>query len=132
MKHKGVAVGVVHPSWIDTDMVRDAQSDLESFGEVLATLPWPFGSVTPVGECAAAFVRAIERRSRRVYVPRKLWPFSAARYLLASPLSEFIMGRGTRRLVPQAEREALALGRAFGVNSVETGKQAGREDAART
>ena len=124
LKHKGVAVGVAHPSWIDTDMVRDARRDLESFGEALGRLPWPFGSVTPVGRCAAAFVRAIERRSRKVYVPRALGPLAAVRYLLASPLSELIMGRGTRRLVPQAEREALALGRAFGANSVETAKRA--------
>jgi hypothetical protein len=125
LKHKGVAVGVAHPSWIDTDMVRDARRDLESFDEVLATLPWPFNSVTPVGVCAAAFVRAIERRGRKVYVPRALWPFSAARYLLASPLAESIMARNTRRLVPKAEREAVALGRAFGANSVETAKRAG-------
>ena len=123
LRHKGVAVGVAHPSWIDTDMVRDAQRDLESFGEVLKALPWPFGSVTPVGRCAAAFVRAIERRSRKVYVPRTLWPFSAARYLLASPLSEFIMARNASRLVPRAEREAIALGRAFGAHSVETAKK---------
>ena len=123
LMHKGVAVGVAHPSWIDTDMVRDARRDLQSFGEVLATLPWPFGSVTPVEECAAAFVRAVERRSRKVYVPRTLGPLAAVRYLLASPLSEFVMGRNTRRLVPKAEREALALGRAFGANSVETRKR---------
>jgi len=125
LRHKGVAVGVAHPSWVDTDMMRDAQHDLESFDEVLATLPWPFGSITTVGECAAAFVRAVGRRSRKVYVPRALGPLSAARYLLASPLSEFVMGRNTRRLVPKAERESLALGRAFGANSVETVKRTG-------
>jgi NAD(P)-dependent dehydrogenase (short-subunit alcohol dehydrogenase family) len=123
LKHKGVAVGVAHPSWIDTDMVRDARRDLESFDETLATLPWPFNSVTPVKECAAAFVRAVERRCRKVYVPRVLWPFAAARHLLAGPLPEFIMGRSLRRLVPKAESEALALGRAFGASSVETTKR---------
>ena len=65
-------------------------------------------------------------------MPRALGPLAAVRYLLASPLSDLIVGRGARRLVPQAEREALALGRAFGANSVETAKQAGDEDAART
>ena len=123
LAHKGVGVGVAHPSWIDTDMVRDARRDLASFGEALDKLPWPFNSVTSVSDCAAAFVRAVERRSRKVYVPRALGPLAALRYLLASPLSEFFVGREARRLVPQAEREALALGRAFGANSVETANQ---------
>jgi NAD(P)-dependent dehydrogenase (short-subunit alcohol dehydrogenase family) len=129
LRHKGVGVGVAHPSWIDTDMVRDARRDLESFGEALGRLPWPFRSVTSVGECAAAFARAIERRSRKVYVPRSLGPLSAVRYLLASPLSEFVVGRDARRLVPRAEREALALGRAFGANSVETARRSRNRDA---
>jgi hypothetical protein len=121
--HKGVGVGIAHPSWIDTDMVRDARRDMRSFDEMLATLPWPFRSVTRVETCAAALVRAIERRKRKVYVPRTLAPFAALRYLLANPLSDYLMGRNARRLIPEAEREALALGRSFGANSVETARE---------
>ena len=126
LAHKGVGVGVAHPAWIDTDMVRDVRRDLGSFEEMLAKLPGPFGSVTPVGTCAAAFVKAIERRKRKVYVPGSLGPLAAVRALFASPLSEYIMGRNARRLVPRAEREAQALGRPFGAHSVES---AGRTDA---
>jgi NAD(P)-dependent dehydrogenase (short-subunit alcohol dehydrogenase family) len=122
LAHKGVGVGVAHPAWIDTDMVRDVRRDLGSFEEMLARLPGPFGSVTPVGTCAAAFVRAIERRKRKVYVPGSLGPLAAVRGLFASPLSEYIMGRNARRLVPRAEGEALALGRPFGAHSVETAR----------
>ncbi len=118
--HKGIGVGVAHPSWIDTDMVRDVQHDLGSFNEMLAMLPWPFGSVTPVKTCAAAFVKAIERRKRKVYVPWALAPIAALRYLFASPLSEYVLKRRARRLIPQAEREVLRLHRSFGLNSVET------------
>lgn len=118
--HKGVSVGVAHPCWIDTDMVRDARDELESFREMLKTLPPPFGRLTSVEACAAGFVRAIEGRRRKVYVPRSLAPFGALRYLLASPLSEYLMRRNARRFVPRAEREAVALGRAFGRHSVET------------
>ncbi|MDQ1559838.1 MAG: hypothetical protein QOD32_2898 [Pyrinomonadaceae bacterium] len=126
--HKGVGVGVAHPSWIDTDMVRDARHDLKSFDEILAALPWPFGSVTPVKTCAAAFVKAIAGRKRKVYVPGSLAPFSALRYLFASPLSDYVIGRHARRLVPQAEREAQSLKRAFGLNSVETTSKPEAED----
>jgi hypothetical protein len=91
---------------------------------MLATLPWPFRSVTPVETCAAALVRAIERRKRKVYVPRSLAPFAALRYLFANPLSEYLLGLSARRLIPKAESEALALGRSFGANSVETARPA--------
>lgn len=122
LAHKGVGVGVAHPCWIDTDMVNDARRDLASFRAMLATLPWPFNSVTSVETCAAAFVRGIERRQRKIYVPATLAPFAAVRSFFASPLAEYLVGRNARRLIPQAEREALALGRAFGAHSVETSR----------
>lgn len=117
--HKGVAVGVAHPSWIDTDLVRDQQHDLETFNRTLRTLPGPFGTVTPVRECAEAFVEAVEQRRRKVYVPRTLGPLAAVRQLFSSPLSERLMARRTRHAVPELEREVAALGRSFGSHSVE-------------
>jgi short-subunit dehydrogenase len=116
--HKGVGVGVAYPAWIDTDLVRDQQRDLESFNEVLRTLPGPFGSITSVADCAAAFLKAIERRKRKLYVPATLAPLAAARLLFASALSEYVMRRHARRLVPQVEAEVTALGRSFGLNSM--------------
>ncbi|HEU4596947.1 MAG TPA: SDR family oxidoreductase [Pyrinomonadaceae bacterium] len=120
LAHKGVGVGVAHPAWIDTDLVRDARRDLGSFEEMLSKLPGPFGSVISVEACASAFVKAIERRKRKIYVPGVLGPLAAFRSLFASPLSEYLLGRNARRLVPEAERESLALGRPFGAHSVET------------
>ena len=121
MARLGVAVGVAHPSWVDTDMVRDQQRDLETFEEMRATLPGPFGSLTSVEECADAFVRAIERRARKVFVPASLAPFAAVRQLFASPLAERVVGRLSRRLLPKLEREVRALGRSFGATSAELG-----------
>jgi short-subunit dehydrogenase len=118
LAHKGVAVGVAHPAWIDTDLVRDVRRDLRSFEEILGHLPGPFGKVTSVGECAAALARGVERRSRKVYVPRTLAAAAALRQLFTSSLSDYLMRRHTTRLVPEAEREVLALGRSFGVNSM--------------
>jgi NAD(P)-dependent dehydrogenase (short-subunit alcohol dehydrogenase family) len=117
LAHKGVAVGVAHPAWIDTDMVRDVRQDLRSFEEMLGRLPGPFGKVTSVGECAAALARAVERRGRKIYVPRTLAPLAALRQLFNSSLSDYLMRRHTTRLVPEAEREVVALGRSFGVHS---------------
>jgi short-subunit dehydrogenase len=119
--HKGVDVGVAHPAWIDTDLVRDTKLDLPSFKAMLRTLPGPFGSFTSVGECAAAFVDGIERRRRTVFVPKSLAPLAAVRQLLSSRLADRLTGRTARRIIPRLEREVAALGRSFGANSVEVG-----------
>jgi short-subunit dehydrogenase len=119
--HKGVAVGVAHPSWIDTDLVRDAQSDLAGFREMVGKLPGPFGRVTPLRDCADAFVHAIERRKRKVYVPRTLAAAAAVRQLFASSLADLLMRRQTRKTLPQVEAEVRALGRSFGSHSMGLG-----------
>ncbi|MDX6695290.1 MAG: hypothetical protein QOF02_2893 [Blastocatellia bacterium] len=119
LAHKGVRVGVAHPSWINTDLVRDTRQDLKCFEEMLRTLPGPLGIVTSVEDCAAALLKAIERRSRKVYVPSSLAALAAVRQFLTSRASEYLMRRQTRRLVPKVEDEMRSLGRSFGASSVE-------------
>jgi NAD(P)-dependent dehydrogenase (short-subunit alcohol dehydrogenase family) len=119
--HKGVAVGVAHPSWIDTDLVRDQQRDLGTFDEMLKHLPGPFGTITPVRDCAAAFVAGIEGRRRKVFVPKSLAPLAAVRQLFMSPLSDWVMRRHARRLIPETERELASIDRAFGAHSMGLG-----------
>lgn len=117
LAHRGVAVGTAHPSWVDTDLLRDAADDLPAFRDTLRRLPWPIGAVTSVESCAAAFVDAIERRRRRVYVPRVVGVAQAVRSVLVSPLADWVLGRGARVSVPRMEAEARALGRAFGAHT---------------
>ncbi|MFD6717722.1 SDR family oxidoreductase [Micromonospora chalcea] len=114
LAHRGVAVGTAHPSWVDTDLVREARADLPAFEAALAKLPWPLRRTTTVIECAEAFVRAIERRSRRVYVPRAVAGVQAVRSVLVSPLADRLVGRTARTTVPLIEEQARALGRGFG------------------
>ena len=117
--HKGVAVGSAHPCWIDTDLVRDARHDMGAFERLLHRLPGPFGTVTSVQDCAAALLRGIEGRKRKVFVPRSLAFFSAIRQLLASRLGESIVRRNAGQLLPELESEVARLGRSFGEHSVE-------------
>ena len=117
LAHRGVAVGTAHPSWVDTDLVRESRADLPAFDAALAKLPWPMRRTTTVAECAKAFVRAIERRSRRVYVPRAVGAVQAVRSLLVSPLADRLVGRTARVTVPSIEEQARALGRGFGVST---------------
>lgn len=117
LDHKGVAVGVAHPSWIDTDLVRDTRTDLASFEHTLRKLPGPFGVVTPVGECAKALADAIERRARKIYIPRSLGLFAAIRHLFTTSLIGRMMVRHAH--IEAREAEVLKLGRVFGEHSVE-------------
>jgi short-subunit dehydrogenase len=116
---RGVEVGVAHPSWIDTDLVRDTQHDLETFNQMLRSLPGPLGTVTSVAACAEAFAGAIERRSRRVLVPRSLGAVAVARRFFSGRLADRILGGSVRRMIPRMEAEVRTLGRSFGEHSVE-------------
>jgi short-subunit dehydrogenase len=115
--HHGVAVGTAHPSWIDTDLVRDAQDDLPSFRETLRRLPPPMGSTTSVERCAAAFVDALERRRRKVFVPRSVLLMYWFRTLLNSRLAEKVLESQAKRSVPLMEEQVRALGRGFGAHT---------------
>ena len=119
LRHKGVAVGVAHPSWIDTDMVRDLQHDLGTFREMVASLPGPFGTITPVADCAAHLVDAIAHRRRTVFIPKSLGVFSVIRQLLMNPIADLLIARRAAKMIPTAEEEVKAVGRSFGENSVE-------------
>ncbi|HEX6968229.1 MAG TPA: SDR family oxidoreductase [Micromonosporaceae bacterium] len=131
LAHRGVRVGTAHPGWIDTDLVRDAQEDLPAFREAMRKLPWPVHSTTSVQACAAAFVRGIERRRRRVWVPRGIWLLHATRPLLGSPLYDLVIGRGARSLVPAMEEQVRTLGRSFGRNTAAAAPSAAEADSAR-
>lgn len=118
LAHQGVRVGVAHPAWVSTDLVRDQQAELHSFNEMLRKMPWPFSAVTSVEDCVAAFVDAIEHRRRKVYVPRALAPIAAIRQLFMGQLWEYVIGRHAKHSLPKLEAEVQALGRSFGRHSV--------------
>ena len=120
LAHKGVAVGTAHPSWVDTDLVRDLREDLPVLRGALRRLPWPLGRTTAPAACAEAFVDGIERRRRRVYVPRALAGVQAMRTLFTGPVADFALRRSADRLVPELELEVARLGRPFGRHSTET------------
>jgi short-subunit dehydrogenase len=116
---QGVGVGTAYPCWIDTDLVRDARHDLASFDEMVRRLPGPFHKVTSVQKCARALAQAVERRKRRVYVPRSVALVSLLRPLFTTRLAGWLLRREVGGLLPDLEREVAELGRCFGANSVE-------------
>jgi NAD(P)-dependent dehydrogenase (short-subunit alcohol dehydrogenase family) len=109
--HLGITVGLVHPSWIDTDLVRGAEADLPSFQALRGRLPYPGNVTTSVDRAAAAIVRGIARRRSRVYVPRAVVVANWAKAALNSPAAWPWMRRFAAQVTPTLEREVEALGR---------------------
>jgi NAD(P)-dependent dehydrogenase (short-subunit alcohol dehydrogenase family) len=109
--HLGVTVGSAHMLFVDTDLVRDIQADLPSTRDALRR------AAMPVDACARAFVTGLERRRRRVYLPRGLGAVQVLRGLLHTAAGDWRLRRSARTSVPEAEREVLALGRSFGTTS---------------
>jgi NAD(P)-dependent dehydrogenase (short-subunit alcohol dehydrogenase family) len=127
--HRGVTVASAHPTWIDTDLVRDTEAALPTFAETRKHLPGPLGAYTSVEECAQALVENLETRGRRVFVPGSVGVVAALRQVFTGAVSERLMLPITKRRVPQLEKDIAALeGRQFGANSV--GNQARKADPA--
>jgi NAD(P)-dependent dehydrogenase (short-subunit alcohol dehydrogenase family) len=108
---RGVTVGSAHMSWIDTALVRDSKSDVPSFTELLARLPWPLNKTTSVDKCAAAFVKGIERRERRIFCPGWVRWFRWLKPVLSTPLGESAVSKTAVELLPRMDAEVAALGR---------------------
>jgi len=117
--HRGVTVASAHPTWIDTDMVRDTEAALPTFAETRSQLPGPLGAYTSVDECARALLENLETRGRRVFVPRSVGVVSALRQVITGAVGERIAMKVSAGRVPQLEADIAALqGREFGAHSV--------------
>jgi NAD(P)-dependent dehydrogenase (short-subunit alcohol dehydrogenase family) len=109
---RGVDVGAVHPSWIDTDLVRESENDLPAFREARSKLPWPLRSTTSVDDCARAIVDGFEQRKARVFVPRAAVLTYWLRTLITSGAGERMTAGESAERVPQMERQVAERGRA--------------------
>lgn len=118
----GVRVGSAHMSWIDTALVRDTQTDLSAFNQLLASFPWPLNKTTTVDKCAAAFVKGIRRRRTRVYCPRWVALFRWVKPVLSSAVGEAPLHKSTAELLPQLDAQVAALGRSTSAYNQGLGK----------
>jgi NAD(P)-dependent dehydrogenase (short-subunit alcohol dehydrogenase family) len=117
--HRGVTVASAHPTWIDTDMVRDTEAALPTFAQTRRQLPGPLGAYTSVEACAEALVENLETRGRRVFVPGSVGVVSALRQMVTGVLAEKVAMKVSAKRVPQLERDIRALdGQEFGTHSV--------------
>lgn len=109
--HLGIDVGVCHPSWIDTDIVRNAEADLPSFRDIRKKLPYPANSTTSVEDCVEHILGGFAKRKSRVYIPKGVLIANWTKALSNSPLMWPLVRKLAGGAVPQMETEVDALGR---------------------
>jgi NAD(P)-dependent dehydrogenase (short-subunit alcohol dehydrogenase family) len=107
---EGVDVGSIHPSWVDTDLVRGPESALPAFAKMRGEAPWPANTTTSVEACATAFADAVEHRAMRAYVPRHASVLAGVRPLLFSGVGRRAVAGKVGSDLRQLDRENEALG----------------------
>ena len=96
----GVDVATIHPSWTDTDMVRESDASTEAFRILRATLRPPLRRTYPVERVARDIVAGFAGRRRRICTPRFVYAMHALRPLLTTWLIE----RDLRAVAPEMQR----------------------------
>ena len=118
--HRGVTVASAHPTWIDTDLVRDTEEALPTFAATRKQLPGPLGAFTSVEDVrpgAGGEPGDPPPPGVRAGLGRRRLGAAADGHRRASPRRLAMLVSAKR--VPQLETDIAALGgREFGKNSV--------------
>jgi len=108
VRHLGVDVGVCYFSFTDTDLVRSSHVH-PALRLLREHMPPPLRTDTPLSVVVDAVVRAVERREKRVVVPRSLRAILPMRWMLALTLP-----RAAAPLMPEVERLCAETDQRFG------------------
>jgi NAD(P)-dependent dehydrogenase (short-subunit alcohol dehydrogenase family) len=133
---RGVCAATIHPSWIDTALVREADADISAFSEMRSKLPWPVNATTSVDACARAIVDGAIERKDRIFIPRSARLMYWMQNILTSRLGEALTAREAPELVPRMDAEVAALGRATSartaaINELDAAPEEADADAAK-
>jgi len=100
VSHLGVDVGTIHPSWIDTDMVREGDDTQRSFQRLRESMKEPFKRTYPLERAVTDIAAGFEARKRRICSPRFVVLAHWLRPLLATAAFE----RDQREAAPDITR----------------------------
>jgi NAD(P)-dependent dehydrogenase (short-subunit alcohol dehydrogenase family) len=110
VKHLGVDVGVAYYSWIDTEMVRGADT-LPAAKFMREKLRGPAAKRYTVQEAGEITAAGIEARARRIVVPKGFRALLVGRMPMAR-LTEMQADRYAKEFIPLLESDASAEGSA--------------------
>jgi len=127
LAHQHVGVGVLHPTWIDTDMVREADSESRAFQRLRQATPPPFDRTYPVASIVTPIVDAFAARSSRVYLPR----FVRMAHLLRPWLNSWPLQRDYLKAAPEMRRLFAEQAERDGSRTAALGTRWGAEPTAR-
>jgi NAD(P)-dependent dehydrogenase (short-subunit alcohol dehydrogenase family) len=96
----GVDVATIHPSWMDTDMVREGDGSMRAFQVMRSALRPPFKRTYPVERAVRDIVAGFEQRRRRICTPWFVYAAHALRALLTTRIVE----RDQLAVAPEMER----------------------------
>jgi NAD(P)-dependent dehydrogenase (short-subunit alcohol dehydrogenase family) len=96
----GVAVGTIHPSWIDTEMVREADAEHLAYRRLRAAMRPPFSRTHPVERAACDIADGFERRACRICTPS----FVRVAHVLRAALTTRPFQRDLLRAAPDIEQ----------------------------
>jgi NAD(P)-dependent dehydrogenase (short-subunit alcohol dehydrogenase family) len=100
LAHHGVAVGTIHPSWIDTEMVREANSEHLAYRRLRAAMRPPFKKIYPVERAARDIADGFDARARRICTPG----FVRLAHVLRAALTTRVFERDLVKAAPDIER----------------------------
>jgi NAD(P)-dependent dehydrogenase (short-subunit alcohol dehydrogenase family) len=98
--HHGVAVATIHPTWIDTDMVREGEQEMRAYQRLRAAMRPPFKRSYPVERAARDIADGFDKRARRICTP----PFVRIAHVLRAATTTRVFERDLLRAAPDIER----------------------------
>jgi hypothetical protein len=100
LAHHGVDVATIHPTWIDTDMVREGEQELRSYQRLRAAVRPPFKKSYPVERAAKDIADGFDKRARRICTPR----FVRIAHVLRAATTTRVFERDLLAAAPDVER----------------------------
>ena len=100
LAHHGVDVATIHPTWIDTDMVREGAEELRAYQRLRAAMRPPFKKTYPVERAARDIADGFDKRARRICTP----PFVRIAHVLRAATTTRVLERDLMGAAPDIER----------------------------
>jgi NAD(P)-dependent dehydrogenase (short-subunit alcohol dehydrogenase family) len=119
--HQGVTVGVLHPSWIGTDMVQEGDEASAAFRTLRHSMRPPVRKTHPVASVIGPIADALERRQSRVFLPS----FVKIAYRLRNQANSGPLMRDMLRVAPEMRRDFEKQAKAEGARSAAFGPRWG-------